>query len=378
MERSKTDVSVSDLCVTSFLKDSQLQQAVEPKDDFTFFPDIIGGFSSDGKNDKIDGEGEGIDDFLSDQMLDQSRHTSADVEGNGGMVLRIEPDSPCIDRVADDCSSSIGHLWDWDNDINPQNFDDESFLEILGAQSQELDASTTATDAAGSDDQIYLGQNRKAVDRCYHESNIRDGTEEYAISDRGSAAKNDCIETDAFNDKSLGNNQSQSTGIVKQKAPKKRMLEISASASLRAEAVAKSKELVLQAKREMAKRTRIRRKKPKKRRVVVEQKLVELIRMIRMCKRVRAEATEFLSSNGNNKIKIVISQKLRVVSLAIEAFLNSFMFVQPSDHEYIFQLVRPISESCTLSVPALASLVTEAKNVLPFDVNTLPLGDPYF
>ena len=121
MERSKTDVSVSDLCVTSFLKDSQLQQAVEPKDDFTFFPDIIGGFSSDGKNEKIDGEGEGIDDFLSDQMLDQSRHTSADVEGNGGMVLRIEPDSPCIDRVADDCSSSIGHLWDWDNDINPQN-----------------------------------------------------------------------------------------------------------------------------------------------------------------------------------------------------------------------------------------------------------------
>merc|ERR1711871_1336507 len=108
-------------------------------------------------------------------------------------------------------------------------------------------------------------------------------------------------------------------GIVKQKAPKKRMLEISASASLRAEAVAKSKELVLQAKREMAKRTRIRRKKPKKRRVVVEQKLVELIRMIRMCKRVKTEAAEFLSANGNNKIKIVISQKLRVVSLAIEA-----------------------------------------------------------
>ena len=125
----------------------------------------------------------------------------------------------------------------------------------------------------------------------------------------------------------------------------------------------------------MAKRTRIRRRKPKKRRVVVEQKLVELIRMIRTCKRVRAEATEFLSTNCDNKITIIISQKLRVVSLAIEAFLNSFMFVQPSDHEYIFQLVRPVSESCTLSVPALASLVTEAKNVLPFVVNTLPLGE---
>merc|ERR1711968_286593 len=171
-------------------------------------------------------------------------------------------------------------------------------------------------------------------------------------------------------------NKSNSIKVVKQKAPKKRMLEISASASLRAEAVAKSKELVLQARREMAKRTRIRRKKPKKRRVVVEQKLVELIRMIRMCKRVRAEATEFLSANCDNKITIIISQKLRVVSLAIEAFLNSFMFVQPSDHEYIFQLVRPVSESCTLSVPALASLVTEAKNVLPFVVNTLPLVVP--
>lgn len=52
------------------------------------------------------------------------------------------------------------------------------------------------------------------------------------------------------------------------------------------------------------------------------------------------------------------------------------MFVQPSEHEYIFQLVRPISESCSLSVPALASLVSEAKNVVPFVGNTLPSGVP--
>jgi hypothetical protein len=156
------------------------------------------------------------------------------------------------------------------------------------------------------------------------------------------------------------------------------MLEISASASLKAEAAAKNKELAYQIKREMSKRYRVRRKHPKTKRVVVEQKLVELIRMIRMCKRVKAEATDLFekapttTSAKTNNSKCATTHKLRVVSLALESFLNSFMFVQPSDHEYIFQLVRPISESCTLSIPSLASLVSEAKNVLPFVNINLP------
>lgn len=179
----------------------------------------------------------------------------------------------------------------------------------------------------------------------------------------------------------------------RRKQTKKRMLEISASASLKAEQVAKVKEMIMLEKKASAKRTRTR-KHPKKRRLVVEQKLVELIRMIKMVTRVRSD-TSALFDNSNREVGSssrpethvgigIISQKFRVVSLAIEAFVNSFLFVQPSTHEYIFQLVRPFSESCTLIIPSLASLIADSKYVLPFaainspDVifNSLPLSAP--
>ena len=373
----KTTVSVSDLCVTSFLRDSQ--QTTDSRDDFTFFPDIIGGFSSNGQIEKLGVTGDDVGDFLSVQTQDQahndSRLSPPDVCGG----TESEPSNlTCIDVVTYDSGGNVDGIWDWESDLHSQNFD-ERLLEILGDQS-ELNINI----ASSKEDRDHSGHGRGIVDPSYYVNHNQAKNEEYKQSTGKLVSVKDYNELNKVEHNAQGEinsvpfdltKKSQKLGILKQKAPKKRMLEISASASLRAEAVAKSKELLLQARREMAKRTRIRRRKPKKRRVVVEQKLVELIRMIRMCKRVRAEATEFLSANCDNKITIIISQKLRVVSLAMEAFLNSFMFVQPSDHEYIFQLVRPVSESCTLSVPALASLVTEAKNVLPFVVNTLPLGE---
>merc|ERR1719502_1264998 len=137
------DVSVSDLCVTSFLKDSLQQHATEPRDDFTFFPDIVGGFSSNGQVEKID-VGEDIDDFLSDQILEQTHHDSShlytDVIVDREAVHHINSNSTCINMAAGDSGANISHIWDWDSDMNSQNFDDESLLEILGDQSQEPNA----------------------------------------------------------------------------------------------------------------------------------------------------------------------------------------------------------------------------------------------
>ena len=137
----KPDVSVSDLCVTTFLHDSQQQLASEPKDDFAFFPDIVGGFSSNGQVEKID-VGDDIGDFLTDQMLDHSHHDShdsyAEIESCREAVLRIDPNSACMDMVPDGSGTNIGHIWDWESDMNSQNFDDENILDILVDHSHQL------------------------------------------------------------------------------------------------------------------------------------------------------------------------------------------------------------------------------------------------
>jgi hypothetical protein len=213
-------------------------------------------------------------------------------------------------------------VWNWNDNSDQTGFEDDSFLELLDASDEYQE---TSDEFASS------------LEDPLSRSGIQLGASDQVLS--------------------------------KQRAPKKRMIEISAAASLKAENDAKSKEQAYLARRELMKRTRIRKKKPKKRRIVVEQKLVELVRMIKMCQRVTRELPSCLPvvvSSLPAKVASSIPARSRVVNLAIEAFLNSYMFVQPSNHEYIFQLVNPISESCTLSIPSLSSLVAEAKSVLPF------------
>ena len=364
----KSTVSVSDLVVDSFVKDSRQKSEPKENDDFTFFPDII---------DKTS--------FADDDEFGICVSGESPINVNAGMSEDIDtncnsPHTISIPDVATSSSSADppSPVWDWgDGDIN-EAFDEASFLEILG-NAEELANGIRRTDDRPVDSVNALKEDSLLQGSQLGLHPMNDAT--ISINSAPAIAAAAVVASNMKIGGVIGNGMSM--GIVKQKAPKKRMLEISASASLKAEAVAKSKELILQAKREMAKRTRIRRKKPKKRRVVVEQKLVELIRMIRMCKRVKAHTTDLFErssdSNGTGlqSIKSITSYKMRVVSLAIEAFLHSFMFVQPSEHEYIFQLVRPISESCTLSVPALSSLVTEAKNVLQY-INCLNCPDVFF
>lgn len=357
--------SVSDLVVDSFVKDSRQQSEPKENDEFTFFPDIIDKSS-----------------FADDDDFGICGPNDSPIDVNTGMLVDIptHSETPHTITIPDTTTSSSGGdppspVWDWgDGDMN-DTFDEASFLEILG--NAEDMANGIQRNCEGKLNTSRLGLKVDSLTSgSLTQINHLNGAgmnANPAVAAAAVVASNMKVGGIAWGGVSGGG------GPVKQKAPKKRMLEISASASLKAEAVAKSKELVLQAKREMAKRTRIRRKKPKKRRVVVEQKLVELIRMIRMCKRVKDHTTDLFErttdesgSGAVQSIRSISSYKMRVVSLAIEAFLNSFMFVQPSEHEYIFQLVRPISESCTLSIPALSSLVTEAKNVLPFINATCP------
>jgi len=264
----RSNLSVSELCVDSFLKDASTGH--DPKEEeFSFFPDVL---SHDRK-------------FSDLSSMGQSNS--------------ISPTGLTDPSVSND----MDNVWGWEAD----NFDEEEFLDFI-------------------DD---------------------------SLEDQSSLVPGPPIS---------GTNMLTS----RPRAPKKRMLEISATAALRAEAAAKNKALTVQLKRDVTKRVRIRRKAPVKRKEVVEQKLVELVKTIKICRRVMAEPDYFLSSGsavGSSPAGHAPLQRIRVVSLAIETFLNSFMFVKPSEHEYIFQLVRPISESCSLSIPGLVSLTEQAKAI---------------
>lgn len=272
------------------------------KDDFLFFQEVIG------SNDPHKTTSSSLGLSLSEQHVVSSPKN----------LRTLSSSSPSSFNSSTD-DHELSPVWNWNDNSDHHGFEDDSFLELLDSSDNYQDS------------------------------------DEFVSPVGGVMARSEAH---------LSNSK-----LAKQRAPKKRMLEISAAASLKAENDAKSKEQAYQAKREQMKRHRIRRKNPKKRRIVVEQKLVELVRVVKMYQRTRKDL--FDSSTGlisivPSKSGAVVPPRGRAVGLAIEAFLNSYMFVQPSEHEYIFQLVNPISESCTLSIPSLASLVAEAKSVLPF------------